>query len=585
MNFFHFKSLQSRLLFVFLSLFVIVGFFAFFSINSVHERNARNQIEAELKFSASVVNTLINSRLEAHRQAASILSKDYAFQQAFSTNDQETETVSSAMESLLLRTRADLIMLLSIEDNHKIMVTIPKSKLTGNPFPYLDLISQAEDSGRSITAFINLNGELFSVIIVPILAPEPLVWFCIGFRVDNQFLQDLQKMVPSDLTLVELMPGIAPKICASTLHPSDWKEFSQYISQVSLDQGISVVNSRDEHVLVQGRCLDKKTGAWLMIQHSLEQTLQPFYRLQTLLLRIGFVGLIVTFLGAVAISRSVSKPVRELAEISREVAKGIYEQHVTTDLEDEIGELARSFNQMTDGLAERSRIRSLLGKVVSPAIAEELLKSKEFGLGGAEKEATILFSDIRDFTTLCEGRAPSEILQILNHYLTRMNEIIDDHGGVVDKFIGDAIMALFGTPIYHEDDPDRAMQTALAMIDELKTINRELEEKGFPPLKIGIGINTDVVVAGSMGSRNRLNYTVIGDGVNLASRLESECKTFQRSIIISEGTLRKARKKYRTECLGKVKVKGKQQETNIFALLGEDSPEQPNPGNLGGVLN
>ena len=572
MKFFRFKSLQSRLLFVFASLFLTVGGLVFLLIDSVHEINAKNQIEAELNLGASVIDTFINARLEAHRQAASMLSKDYAFQQAFSKGDMET--VSSAMTSLLQRTRADLMMLLSIEDSHEILVDTPGSKLSKTPFPYPDLIVKAEETEKPQSSFVNLGDQLYSIIIVPILAPDPIVCFGIGFRVDDGFLKDLKKIVPSDISIVELKRDLPAKICASTLSQNYRPEWSKRLPKTSFEKGISVISSGSDRFLVQAKLLDEKTGAWLMIQHSLEEALQPFYMLRTILMFIGICGLSITFLGSMAISRSVSKPVRELAEKSKSVARGIYNEHVMTDSEDEIGELANSFNRMTDGLLERDRMHDLLGKVVSPAIAEELLKSKEIVLGGEEKEATILFSDIRDFTTLCEGRAPSEILEMLNHYLTSMNDIIESHGGVVDKFIGDAIMALFGTPVRHGDDADRALGAALDMRKELKKINAELSAKGFPELKIGIGINTDIIVAGNMGSRNRLNYTVIGDGVNLASRLESECKKFHRNIIVSDKTLKKAQKIYNTEALGEVIVKGKKEAVPIFALLENDQTEE-----------
>ncbi|MDQ3119360.1 MAG: adenylate/guanylate cyclase domain-containing protein, partial [Verrucomicrobiota bacterium] len=218
--------------------------------------------------------------------------------------------------------------------------------------------------------------------------------------------------------------------------------------------------------------------------------------------------------------------------------------------------------------AERDRVRSILGKVVSPAIAAELM-GKELALGGEEREVTILFSDIRNFTGICERLGPAEMLATLNLCFTRMSEIIERHGGVVDKYVGDAIMALFGAPISSPRDADAALCAALEMSEALDELNRKWRDKGQPTFEVGIGINTDVVIAGNMGSQARLNYTVIGDGVNLASRLEGLTKNseYGTRIIVGAGTLAAARDSYETRPLGEVLVKGKQKTTAIFALV------------------
>src|SRR5262249_27100495 len=220
---------------------------------------------------------------------------------------------------------------------------------------------------------------------------------------------------------------------------------------------------------------------------------------------------------------------------------------------DELGSLASSFNKMSEGLAERDRVRDLLGKVVSPEIAAELLR-KDAILGGEEREVTVLFSDLRNFTSMSEKLAPQEMLEILNRYFTGMSAIIEKHGGVVDKYMGDALMALFGAPLADPDDADRAMQAALEMTEALDDLNRRWQKRGLPTIGVGIGINTDIVVAGNMGSETRLNYTVIGDGVNLASRLEGLTKTaeYEARIIISGSTLANAKTRYRTRRLGEV---------------------------------
>ena len=296
------------------------------------------------------------------------------------------------------------------------------------------------------------------------------------------------------------------------------------------------------------------------------------------MLLISLAALACATLAALWIARGVSQPVQQLAAHTRHVATGDYTRSIHLDREDELGQLATAFNQMTAGLAERDRVRDLLGKVVSPEIATQLLQSA-LKLGGEEREVTILFCDLRDFTSFSEKMPPTEVLALLNRYLDRMSTIIEQHGGVIDKYIGDAIMALFGAPVAVADAPGRAIAAARDMARALDALNRELVAEGKPALVFGIGINTARVVAGNMGSKTRLNYTVIGDGVNLASRLEALTKdpAYATPIIVSEATLRAMKDPPPARALGDVKVKGKAEAVKIFALSAKGGSQSPYP--------
>jgi adenylate cyclase len=258
--------------------------------------------------------------------------------------------------------------------------------------------------------------------------------------------------------------------------------------------------------------------------------------------------------------------VQQLAAHTREVASGDYTRRLELPRADELGQLATAFNQMTAGLAERDRVRDLLGKVVSPEIAAQLLRS-DLQLGGEEREVTILFSDLRNFTTLSEQLPPHEVLTLLNRYLDRMSAVVEKHGGVIDKYIGDALMALFGAPVALPHAAARAIAAARDMRAALTELNRELAAEGKPPLALGIGINTARVIAGNMGSKTRLNYTVIGDGVNLAARLETLTKEadYAAPIIVSEATAHAANATAELRALGRVTVKGKTEAVKIYA--------------------
>ena len=222
---------------------------------------------------------------------------------------------------------------------------------------------------------------------------------------------------------------------------------------------------------------------------------------------------------------------------------------------------------MLEDISSEKRMKATLARNMDPLIADQLLAAGNEVLGGASVTATILFSDIRGFTTMTEQLGPHATVSLLNEYFEIMVDCINREGGMLDKFIGDAIMAGFGIPVAHTDDEDRAVRTSLSMISQLNAWNLKRAGEGKPPVLIGIGLNTDVVVAGSIGSQKRTNYTVIGDGVNLAARLESACKQYAARILISEFTYKKLRGTYRTREIDLVVVKGKTRPVGVYEVL------------------
>lgn len=216
---------------------------------------------------------------------------------------------------------------------------------------------------------------------------------------------------------------------------------------------------------------------------------------------------------------------------------------------------------------EKRQVKQLFSRFVSRDVYEQLLDNpKRAALGGARREMTVLFSDIRGFTTLSEQAAPETTVATLNDFFTRMVPIVLAHGGTVDKFVGDMIMALFGAPLDDPGHAEHAVQAALAMSAELDALNAERAATGESPLEIGIGINTGDMVAGLIGSERILSYTVIGDAVNLASRLESANKQHGTRLLVSDATRRRLGRRYDIRPLGEITVKGRSQPVSIFEV-------------------
>jgi adenylate cyclase len=542
-------------------------------VRRANRQHALAQIEARLRAGAQIFQKLIEQRNLQITNTAAIISRDHAFQLAFAGAGKDRATTLSALESLQSRSKADVVLIASLDK--ELLFDTRQPELHGVPFPFPKLIEKAETL-ETTYAFVLLGKELYAMAITPLLAPDPIAWLCPGFHIDDQFAREIKAYSDLEITFFDQSHPGDGVLLATTF---DRRERDVLMS-ILRDRAVvpqQIVNLRlgqESYVSYFFPLLTETGTVGALLQRSLDKELAPYLRLERTYLILALLGLAISAMVGIWIARSVSKPVLQLAEGARKIGEGDYQYRVSVNQPDEMGLLAASFNHMSEGLTERDQVRDLLGKVVSPAVAAELLR-KDVTLGGEEREVTVLFSDVRSFTSMCEALAPQEVLGILNRYFTRMSAIVEAHGGVVDKYVGDAIMALFGAPLANPDDADRAMKTALEMCEALDELNSEWQVRGRPPINVGIGINTDVVIAGNMGSQTRLNYTVIGDGVNLASRLEGLTKTqeYGARIIISSTTLAKAKGRYQTRRLGEVAVKGKQKPTEIYALLGqEDSP-------------
>lgn len=220
-----------------------------------------------------------------------------------------------------------------------------------------------------------------------------------------------------------------------------------------------------------------------------------------------------------------------------------------------------------EDITSEKRLRSTIARYMTKEVAEKLLESGEAALGGQSHEATVMFSDIRNFTSITESIGAQGTVSLLNEYLSLMVDIIFRYEGILDKYIGDAIMAVYGAPFSTGEDPDRAVKSAIDMMTVLREFNHKRISEGKFPLNIGIGINSDEVISGNIGSMKRMDYTVIGDGVNLASRLEGANKVYGTQILISEFTYNGLKNGFRCREIDKIRVKGKHHPVSVYEVL------------------
>lgn len=277
----------------------------------------------------------------------------------------------------------------------------------------------------------------------------------------------------------------------------------------------------------------------------------------------------ISFFVSFVLSQRMTKNIERLTDFAHRIAEGDFNFTARAEIKtkDEIGLLASAFDDMTEGLKERDKIKSMFTKFHGTAITEELLNLEDMRKGN-KSEAVIFFSDIRGFTSFSNDRSPEEVVRMLNSYFEVMVTIINKHGGVVDKFVGDAIMAVWGAPNKTDDDAKNAVLACLEMRKALVLYNEERLARGEPAIMMGMGLHAGPVVSGTVGSNDRLEYTVIGDTVNTASRIESATKSFGTDLLISDEVCKRVEGKFITHIAGDIVAKGKSEALKLAKVSG-----------------
>lgn len=287
------------------------------------------------------------------------------------------------------------------------------------------------------------------------------------------------------------------------------------------------------------------------------------YKTSILMIIIFLLNLLLT----IVISRFYSKPLLRLKDCAKDIANGNYDIQTGIITGDELGVLSDTFNDMAISLKEKEIMYETFGKVVTPEIRNWLLQGNT-NLGGEIVCATILFCDIRGFTSISEQIKPEQVVSLLNKYFSTMEQCIVEHNGIINKYIGDAIMAIFGVPVPNENQALDAYKCSIDMKKRLIELNKELEAENLPSIKFGIGLHTGNVLAGNIGSNSRMEYTVIGDTVNVASRIESLCKEYNCDLLISEttaeGIIAYDGNSSKLQSIGETQIRGRKTAISIF---------------------
>ena len=393
-----------------------------------------------------------------------------------------------------------------------------------------------------------------------------------GSRIDNKNLESIKEISSVDIALYS-----KEGINATTLPPEKEEELSKLVSSkiLEFDKGnsdiISEVSLGNERFIIRRASIlpgmpMQRSG--FIVLKSLTEELSFLRKLQITLLLLGVTILVIAIGLSFLVAGGVTKPVRALALAARKIGKGELETTVDIRTGDELEELGGAFNEMVKGLKEREFIKSTFERYVSKTVASEIIKNPEMvRLGGTKKELTVMFSDIGGFTTLSETLSPEEVVKHLNEYFEGMSFAILEFDGTINQYQGDAIVAFWGAPVPQENHALLACLAALRCREFLKNLQDKWVAQGLPERTFRFGINTGEMVVGNIGSSSRFEYTVIGDEVNLASRLEGANKIYGTQILISDMTYELVKEEVIARELDIIRVVGKKEPVRVYELV------------------
>ncbi|MEX0617505.1 MAG: adenylate/guanylate cyclase domain-containing protein [Pseudohongiellaceae bacterium] len=565
---FAFRTFRTRLIIFLLILLLPVLGGSFYYVNQNSQQYTDQTINHYLQQGANVFDYTRREQSQTLLAIMSSLTWDYGFRAAYGTQD--TATIYDAALNVLSRSMGSVDMLMITDLSGYVVIDTQLQGFTNLTGPWSELLDTArQDNEGRATGIIMIGDMPFQVLAVPLYLPRQVAWIIGGFALDQDFVETVKNNTSSEISLVRYNEPYL-EVIATTLD-----EVSETMLQRELDVEMLSQNtprrvtlSSEEFGTLPRRLSTASDGSevLMLIQRSYSENMANQERFEASLVTFYALALVASLAAVLLLARSITHPLQRLAVMVSKIEQGDFDQRVHLRARDELGQLAYSVNSMAAGLEEKEKVRDMLGKVVSRQIAEELLK-RPVRLAGEEKIVTIMFADIRGFTTYCEKHQPHEILPTLNKFLSTISRIVDANNGIIDKYNGDSVMALFAVPLTSDQDANNAMKAGLEIIAELPHIGSD-ETFMATGVDGSIGIHTGLVVAGNLGSPDRLNYSVIGDPVNLAARLESLTRLYEVSNIVS-GESRAAAPDFIYREMDRVRVFGKTTPVIMYELVGK----------------
>ncbi len=571
MRFHSFRSFRGRLVAVFVGLFAVILATCFLVVAAAVRASARHEIGEELRLAGTLFVRQLESRSQQLVAATRLLSGDFALKTAAATADQET--TRSVLANHRQRIEADVLMLVSTEGS--IAADTRQPGRLGAAFPLSRLLEEADQAGEASRIAV-IDGGLYRLAIVPLLAPVPIAWLCAGFAIDDRSAADLRRLTGLHVSFLRRQDS-GFTMHASTLDGADRDELQRGLAAAPTAGVIKL--GGHPHVI---RAEPVSDEVLVVLQRPLAEALQPYDSLFTTLLAVGSAGLVLALVGAVAVARRMSRPVRELVRVARQVSAGDFGTAVSVGRRDELGELGTTFNEMLAGLRDRERVRAALARAeglkrfFSPQLAEILSAGDESVLASHRREITVLFCDLRGFTAFADTADPEEVMRLLRDYHETVGALISRYEGTLERFTGDGLMVFFNDPVPCPDPAARAVRMAIEMRDAVQRLLEEWRRRGHV-LGFGTGIDMGYATVGRIGFEGRFDYAAIGTVTNLSARLCQEAGDGQ--ILVSQRVYAEVESLVEAVPLGALTLRGFARPLIAFSLLHlrADGPEARQP--------
>jgi class 3 adenylate cyclase len=556
----HFRSFRSRLVVVFLGLFAVIQATGYVVVAAFVRASARQHVEEELRLASTLFARQLDDRSRQLVAATRLLSGDFALKTAVATADHAT--TASVLENHRRRVDSDILILASLDG--AVVADTQSPARHGAPFPARRLIEEAE-AGREASDVVAVDGRLYRLAVVPLLAPEPIAWLGAGFAIDDRTAADLRRLSGLQVSFVAREAGRAT-VHASTLAAEDREALSR---QLPGGRSAGVLDLRGGEQLLRIEPVGQNVV--VVLQRSLAEALAPYDRLLLILLVVAVAGVLLALLGAVLVARRVSRPVLTLAGGARRVAAGDFTTAIAIGQRDEFGELAATFNEMVGGLRERERVRDELERTArlkrffSPQLADALSAGDESLLASHRREITVVFCDLRGFTAFAEATDPEEVMQLLREYHAAVGPLVFQYEGTLERFTGDGLMVFFNDPVPCPDPAARAVRMAVAMRDAVATLLHTWRRRGHA-LGFGVGVAMGYATIGRIGFEGRFDYAAIGTVTNLSARLCQEARDGQ--ILVSQQVRAEIEPFAETKPVGPLVLRGFAKPVPVFDILG-----------------
>ena len=559
------SRLRTKIFLAFSALILVLLLLTLWFTQLAVSRQVQSTLKNELVTTGQVFQGLVVERGERLLANSTLLAADFALKKAIATYD--PTTLASVALNYQERIGVDLLWI--TDETGVFLADATGMQPSGKELGAFAPLAEALNSGEPAAAVAEMQGMLFQLVAVPILGPDVIGFLILGKAIDDATARQLREDTGSDisfLTAKQLFASSWPTTEKNILFPQgaiiprllQTAQGGAFLTALDGERFLSIL------VPIASRL---SRPLYALVQQSYDKALAPLNALRRYITGIGAVSILAALVIGISLARGITSPVQGLVSGMREVLKGNFAHRLEAKREDEIGFLAHSFNEMVAGLEEREKIKDTFGRFVSRDVAEAVL-SNRVPLAGERRDVSILFQDIRGFTKIGEMLDSVELLTLLNQFFTEAVAAVETEGGIVKQFTGDGVMALFGAPVAHTDDPERAVRAALGMLGRLERLTARRSSQDLPTFRIGVGIHTGEVVAGKIGPDRRVEYGVVGDPVNLASRIEGLTKDVYADILVSKTTASRLGPGFRLGRIATLPVKGKEKTVNVVEVLG-----------------